>query len=80
MGLKNFGNTIVVRPLYATIIGNVAIVGTMSLCLHFKSNTSSANPNNIAIQVDNKPALYSTNYRIKIGLDCYDYSFIVGRK
>lgn len=60
--LTNLGRTTLVNPLYATSNGKLAIVGTMSLCLHFKSITSSTKPNNTAMHVASNPALYSTNY------------------
>ncbi len=57
--LSILGTTTAVTPLYATMSGNVAIVGTISLCLHLRSKTSSANPSKIDRQADNSPALYS---------------------
>lgn len=60
-GLMNFGITTLVTPLYATNRGKVAIVGTISLCLHLRSITSSTNPKSTAMHVASNPALYSIN-------------------
>lgn len=41
--------------------GNDAIVGSNSLCRHFKFSTSSAKPNNIMQQIDRRADINSTN-------------------
>lgn len=60
--LKCLGTTTDVSPLYATSRGMVANVGTMSLCLHLRSITSSMNPSSATKHIDSTAALYSINY------------------